>query len=132
MGRYGSYGILLNVIGCVACGYLAKKKGKQPLLYAILGFILPVIGIIVVLVMKPAQVDNTIETDFQIKPDEEPAQEEPDQEDPFHSDAHGAPYAAQPLPSAPAAPAPKFCPYCGQKLDDGAKFCTNCGAPAGK
>ncbi len=53
-------------------------------------------------------------------PAAEPACEEPVCE---------APACEEPACEAPAA-APKFCSGCGAKLDEGARFCGNCGTPA--
>jgi len=46
--------LIVAVVCAVICANLAKKKGKSVPLFAILGFFLPIVGVIVALVVKPS------------------------------------------------------------------------------
>lgn len=45
--------LVVGVVCAVICGIVAKNKGRNPIGFALLGFVLPLIGVIVVLVIKP-------------------------------------------------------------------------------
>ena len=52
----GVFWMLWLVIGgacAAACWVLASRKGRSPLGYAVLGFVLPLIGVIVAAVVSP-------------------------------------------------------------------------------
>lgn len=45
-------GLIVDVVLACATAYIAKEKGREPLPYGILGFFLPIIGLIIVLVQE--------------------------------------------------------------------------------
>lgn len=50
--------LILDAIFCVITANIAKKKGRDPILYGILGFVLPIIGLIIVLVQEDLSKKN--------------------------------------------------------------------------
>jgi hypothetical protein len=47
-------GLIVSIICAVICANLAKKKGKSVPLFAVLGFFLSIIGVIIAVVVKPS------------------------------------------------------------------------------
>ncbi len=43
---------LLNIVCAVICYFLAEKKGRDPILWAVVGLVLSIIGPIILLVLE--------------------------------------------------------------------------------
>ena len=145
-------GFLFYAALVAGVGYYAKSKGRSPIIWALIAFIIsPLISVIILFFLKnlnegqnvlPPAAPPATAIPEPVKPEpvaekpQEPAKPEPVAEKP-QEPVKPEPVAEKPQepakPEPPVAPAVAAeaaakCPYCDSEIPAGSKFCGNCGA----